>query len=77
MNQGIVKKIDPEKGIGYLLDNQGNMISFRLSAVIGALVAEEDKVEYDIMQSNGNKMAINVRKVIAESPHFDSVHNTR
>lgn len=77
MNVGIVKKIDLKQRMGYLVDKHGNMISFRLSDVIGILVAEEDKVEYDVIESNGDKMATNVKKIIAESPNIDFERNTR
>lgn len=73
MYQGIIKKIIQSEGYGFIIDKNGNLIKFLLSAVIGVPVAEEDKVEYDVIDSNGNKMAVRVSKIVSDSPDvYDS-----
>jgi len=61
MHLGEVLSIDHREGKGFILESGGNHIVFMLSSVNGSAIAEQDKVNYDVVETP-ERQAINVRK---------------
>lgn len=61
MQKGTVLSIDVREGKGFIKAEDGSVIMFLLSSVIGDMVEEEEKVSYDIVE-DPELQAVNVQK---------------
>lgn len=61
MQKGTVLSVDVREGKGFIKAEDGSVIMFLLSSVIGDMVEEEEKVSYDIVE-DPELQAVNVQK---------------